>query len=132
MPAGLVDMHDRLENPVDFLIVHDDWFGKVVSAAALAGMFTVPPGISLAGKTGSMLSFIIAAMLFLVLFVFLPKFIRKGMKTDTDTIILLFGKNEQVKKVFWSVFIVPAGFVLAQLVDPATTQAILQLLSDTG
>jgi len=108
------------------------WFGEVVSAAALAGIFTVPLGISLAGKTGNLPSFTIAAMIFLLLFVFLPKLIRKGMKTDTDTIILLFGKNEQVKKVFWSVFIVLAGFVLAQVVDPQSAQAILQVLSGTG
>ncbi len=108
------------------------WFGEVASAAALAGAFTVPLGMSLAGKTGSLTAFTIAAMLFLLLFVFLPKLIRKGMHTDTDTIILVFGKNEQVKKVFWSVFIVLAGFVLAQVVDPQTAQAVLQLLTGTG
>lgn len=111
-----------------------DYFlsGEVASAAALAGAFTVPLGIFLAGKSGSLPAFIIAAMLFLLLFVFLPKLIRKGMNTDTDTIILLFGKNEKVKKVFWSVFIVLAGFVLAQVVDPGTAQAVLRLLTGTG
>jgi hypothetical protein len=108
------------------------WFGEVVSAAALAGAFTVPLGMSLTGKTGSLFSFTIAAMLFLLLFVFLPKLIRKAMMTDTDTIILLFGKNEQVKKVFWTVFIVLAGFVLAQVVDPATAQEIIRILTGTG
>jgi hypothetical protein len=34
--------------------------------------------------------------------------------------------------VFWSVFIVLAGFVLAQVVDPGTAQEILRLLSGTG
>jgi hypothetical protein len=111
---------------------HYFWFGEVLSAAALAGAFTVPLGMSLAGKTGSLPAFTIAAMLFLLLFVFLPKLIRKAMSTDTDTIILLFGKNEQVKKVFWSVFIVLAGFVLAQVIDPQSAQAILRLLSGTG
>jgi hypothetical protein len=71
-------------------------------------------------------------MLFLLLFVFLPKFIRQGMMTDTDRIIQLFGKNEQVKKVFWSVFIVLAGFVLAQVVDPVTAQQIVGILTGTG
>jgi hypothetical protein len=108
------------------------WFGEVASAAVLAGMFTVPLGMSLAGKGGSLPAFTIAAMLFLLLFVFLPKLIRKAMSTDTDTIIWLFGKNEQVKKVFWSVFIVLAGFVLAQVVDPGTAQAILRLLTGPG
>jgi hypothetical protein len=73
-----------------------------------------------------------AAMIFLLLFVFLPKVIREAMNTDTDTIILLIGNNEQVNKVFWSVFIILAGFVLAQTVDPQTAQAILQLLSGKG
>ena len=110
---------------------HYFWFGEVASAAALAGAITVPLGMFLAEKTGSLLSFTIAAMLFLLLFVFLPKLIRQGMITDTETIIRLFGKNEQVKKVFWSVFIVLAGFVLAQMVDPATAQQIVGILTGT-
>jgi len=108
---------------------HYFWFGEVVSAAMLAGAITVPLGRFLAEKTGCMLSFTIAAMLFLLLFVFLPKLIRQGMKTDTETILLLFGKNEQVKKVFWTVFIVLAGFVLAQVVDPDTVQQIVAILT---
>jgi hypothetical protein len=86
----------------------------------------------LAEKTGSMLSFTIAAMLFLLLFVFLPKLIQRGMMTDTETILTMFGKNEQVKKVFWSVFIVLAGFVLAQIVDPETAQVIIRLITGLG
>lgn len=108
------------------------WFGEVVSAAELAGMFTVPLGMSLAGKGGSLPAFTITAKLFLLLFVFLPKLIRKAVSTDTDTIIRLFGKNEQTKKVFWSVFTVLAGFVLAQVVDPGTAQAVLRLLTGPG
>ena len=111
---------------------HYFWFGEVASAAMLAGAVTVPVGMSLAEKTGSMLSFTIAAMLFLLLFVFLPKLIRQGMMADTDTILQLFGKNEQVKKVFWSVFIVLAGFVLAQVADPETAQQVVRILTGTG
>jgi hypothetical protein len=40
-----------------------------------------------------------------------------------------FGKNEQVKKVFWSVFIILAGLVLAEVVDPATAQKIAEILA---
>jgi len=43
------------------------------------------------------LAFIGAAVLFLPLFVFLPKLIQRGMKADTDAAIDAFGKNEQVK-----------------------------------
>ncbi len=108
---------------------HYFWFGEVASAAALAGAITVPLGMFLAEKTGSLLSFTIAAMLFLLLFVFLPKLIRQGMMTDTEMILEIFGRNEQVKKVFWSVFIVLAGFVLAQLVDPVTAQQIVDIIT---
>ena len=34
-----------------------------------------------------------------------------------------FGKNEQVKKVFWTLFVAMAGLVLAQVVDPVTGSA---------
>jgi hypothetical protein len=108
---------------------HYFWFGEVAAAAGLAGGITVPLGMFLAEKTGNLLSFTIAAMLFLLLFVFLPKLIRLGMMTDTETILTIFGKNEQVKKVFWSVFIVLAGFVLAQLVDPVTAQQIVGIIT---
>lgn len=50
-------------------------------------------------------------------------------EADTDTVIDAFGKNEQVKKVFWTVFIVLAGFVLAQVVDPDTAQQIVAILT---
>ena len=108
------------------------WFGEVASAAALAGTFTVPAGMFLAEKSGSLLSFTIAAMIFLLLFIFLPKLIRQAVKTDTETILSLFGKNEQFGKVFWTVFIALAGLVLAQVVDPATAQEILRLLTGMG
>jgi len=111
---------------------HYFWFGEVVSATALAGAFTVPLGMYVTAKSGSLLSFTNAAKIFLLLFIFLPKLIRKGMSTDTDTIIRLFGKNEQVNKVFWSVFIVLAVFILAQVVNPATAQEILRLLTGMG
>jgi len=108
------------------------WFGEVASAAALAGVFTVPLGMSLAGRTGSLLSFIIAAMIFLLLFIFLPRLIRQAMKTDTETILNLFGKNEQFRKVFWTVFIALAGLIVAQVVDPVTAQEILRLITGMG
>jgi hypothetical protein len=36
--------------------------------------------------------------------------------------IEMFGKNEQVKKVFWTLFVAMAGLVMAQVVDPVTAQ----------
>jgi len=40
-----------------------------------------------------------------------------------------FGRNEQTKKVFWTLFIATAGLVLAQVVDPAAAQEIAQILA---
>ena len=70
----------------------------------LAGVFAVPAGIFLAGRAENTLAFIGAAALFLPLFVFLPK-LKQAMKVDTDVVVGAFGKNEQVKRVFWTLFV---------------------------
>ncbi|AGB02243.1 hypothetical protein [Methanoregula formicica] len=101
---------------------HYFWFGEVGMAAMLAGVFAVPLGFFMAGRTDTSLAFIGAAVLFLPLFVFLPKLIQRAMKADTDSAIEAFGKNEQVKKVFWTLFISMAGQILAQVLDPVTAQ----------
>jgi hypothetical protein len=62
-------------------------------------------------------------------FVFLPKLIRYAMKAETDAILGQFGKNEQTRKVFWVLFIATAGLVLAQVVDPQTSQEIAQVFA---
>jgi hypothetical protein len=54
------------------------------------------------------------------------------MKADTDTVLDAFGKNEQTRKVFWSVFIALAGLVMARVVDPVTTQTILAAITGAG
>ena len=77
---------------------HYFWFGEVGMAAMLAGVFAVPAGIFLAGRTEITLAFISAAVLFLPCFVFLPKIMHQAMKTDADAVIEAFGKNEQVKE----------------------------------
>jgi len=101
-------------------------------AAILAGVFAVPLGIFMAGRTEISLPFIGAAVLFLPLFVFLPKLIQRAMKADTAAAIEAFGKNEQVKKVFWTFFISMAGLVLARVLDPATAQQIVGLITGIG
>jgi hypothetical protein len=108
---------------------HYFWFGEVEMAAMLAGTFAAPVGIFLAGRTDMSLAFIGAAVLFLPLFVFLPKLIQRAMKADTDAAIEAFGKNEQVKKVFWTFFISMAGLVLARVVDPVIAQQIVGLIT---
>jgi hypothetical protein len=78
------------------------------------------------------LAFIGAAVLFLPLFVFLPKIIRLAMKADTGAAIELFGKNELVKRVFWAAFVAVAGIILAKILDPVTAQQIVRTITGTG
>jgi hypothetical protein len=40
-----------------------------------------------------------------------------------------FGKNEQVKRVFWTFFIGMAGLVLARVMDPVTAQRIVGMIT---
>ena len=68
-------------------------------------------------------------MQFLPLFVFLPELIQPGMKADTDAVIVAFGKNEQIKKVFWTLFVAMAGLVLARVVDPVTAQQVVGIIT---
>jgi hypothetical protein len=98
-------------------------------AGVLAGIIAVPAGFWFAGRTEISLAFIAAAVLFLPLFVFLPKLIQRGMKADTNAAIDALGKNEQVKKVFWALFVAMAGLLLARVVDPATAQQIVNIFT---
>jgi hypothetical protein len=111
---------------------HYFWFGEVGMAAILAGVFAVPLGIFMAGRTEISLAFIGAAVLFLPLFVFLPKLIQRAMKADADAVIEAFGKNEQVKKVFWTLFISMAGLVLAQVLDPGMAEQVVGMITGMG
>jgi hypothetical protein len=111
---------------------HYFWFGEVGMAAMLAGVFAVPAGIFLAGRAEITLAFITTAVLFLPLFVFLPKVMHQAMKTDADAAIEAFGKNEQVKRVFWTLFIAMAGLVLARVVDPVTAQQVVGIMTGMG
>nr|WP_319376578.1 hypothetical protein [uncultured Methanoregula sp.] len=108
---------------------HYFWFGEVAMASMLAGVFAVPVGIFLAGRTEITLAFVGAAILFLPLFVFLPKLIRNAMKADADAVIEAFGKNEHVKKVFWAVFVAMAGMMLARVLDPVTAQQVAGMIA---
>jgi len=54
------------------------------------------------------------------------------MVSDTDAVIDAFGKNEQVKKVFWTVFIGMTGLVMARVVDPVTAQQVVGIITGMG
>jgi hypothetical protein len=107
------------------------WFsvGEVTMASILAGSIAVPAGCWFAGITGLPLAVIGGAVIFLPLFVFLPRLIRSAMKADTDAVLDAFGKNGQVQKVFWTFFLATAGLVLAQVVDPAAAGEIVGMLA---
>ena len=107
------------------------WFsvGEVTMASILAGSIAVPAGFWFATRTEPSLAVIGGAVLFLPLFVFLPRLIRSAMKVDTDAVLEAFGKNEQVRKVFWTFFIATAGLVLAQVVDPAAAEKIVGMIA---
>jgi len=111
---------------------HYFWFGEVGMASMLAGVFAVPVGIFLAGREEITLAFVGAAVLFLPLFVFLPKILQQAMKADADAAIEAFGKNEQVKRVFWTLFVVMAGLVLTRVVDPVTAQQVVGVIISSG
>ena len=108
---------------------HYFWFGEAGMAAILAGAFAVPLGVFLAGRAEITLAFTGAAMVFLPLFIFLPKLVQWAMKADTGAAIDAFGRNEHVRKVFWALFLSLAGLVLARVVDPATAQQVLGVLA---
>ncbi len=111
---------------------HYFWFGEVGMAAIMAGTFAVPLGVFLGGRAEITLAFIGAAVLFLPFFVFLPKIIQYGMKANTEAALEAFGKNEQVKKVFWALFIAMAGLVVTRVVEPVTAQQIIGIITGNG
>ena len=56
---------------------HYFWFGEVAMAAVLAGIIAFPLGLWLARQADPAVAFTGAALLFLILFVFLPKIVRR-------------------------------------------------------
>jgi hypothetical protein len=125
-PAGLTN-DEKVQDLAEFRT----WFcfGETSMAALLAANIAVPAGFWFAGITALPLAFIGTAVLFLPLFVFLPRLIRYAMKADTDAVLDAFGKNEQTRKVFWALFTATAGLVLAQVVDPGTAQSIAGMIA---
>jgi F0F1-type ATP synthase assembly protein I len=108
---------------------HYFWFGEVGMAAILAGLIAVPAGFYLAGRVDASLAVIGAAVIFLPLFVFIPKVIRYWKNVDSDAVIEAFGKNEQVKKVFWTVFLGMASVVLVQIAGPEMAQHVIETIT---
>ena len=111
---------------------HYFWLGEVGMSAMLAGVFAIPAGIYLAGRTGIALAFILAMIVFMPLFVFLPKLIQRGMQADADAVIEAFGKNEQVMKVIWALAITIVGLVITKVLDPGMAQQVIGVMMTGG
>jgi hypothetical protein len=125
-PAGLTN-EEKVQDMAEFRT----WFcfGETSMAALLAANISIPAFFWFAGITALPLAFIGTAVVFLPLFVFLPRLIRYAMKADTDAVLDAFGKNEQTRKVFWALFTATAGLVLAQVVDPAIANQIVGIIT---
>jgi len=108
---------------------HYFWFGEVGMAAILAGIFAVPAGFWIAGRVDTSLAVIGAAVVFLPLFVFIPKIFRYWRKADTDAVLEAFGKNEQVKKVFWTVFAAMASLLMVHIAGPESAQQVIGIIT---
>jgi hypothetical protein len=83
-PADLTN-EEKAQDPAEFRT----WFcvGETCMAALLAGNIAVPAGFWFAGIAALPLAVIGAAVLFLPLFVFLPRLIRSSVKSDTDAVL---------------------------------------------
>jgi hypothetical protein len=125
-PAVMTN-EEKAQDPAEYRT----WFcfGETCMAALLAGNIAVPAGFWFAGITALPLAFIGASVLFLPLFIFLPKLIRQAMKVDTDAVLEAFGRNEQTRKVFWALFVATAGLVLAEVFDPAAAEQIVEMIT---
>ena len=119
----------EIERPTCTEKRHYFWFEEVGMASILAGLFAVPLGIYLVTRAEISLAFIGAAVLFLPLFVFLPKLMQRAVRADASAVIDAFGKNEQIKKVFWTLFMALAGLVLAEVLDPVTAQQVIGIIA---
>jgi hypothetical protein len=65
-------------------------------------------------------------------FFFRSKLIKQGINADPNAVIDAFRKNEQVKKVFWTLFMAMAGLMMAQVIDPLTAQQVVGKITRMG
>ena len=95
-------------------------------------MFAVPAGIYLAGRTRIALAFIMAMIVFMPLFVFLPKLIQRGMQVDAQAVVEAFGKNEHVMRVCWMVSIAIARLAITKALDPGVAQEVVGVITSAA
>jgi hypothetical protein len=109
-----------------------EWRAERASIRLASEYGTVPAGFVLLDGASPARAFTGAALIFLLLFVFLPKIIRYAMKADTETIFIAFGKNEQVKKCVLEHLRRARRMVLAGTIDPAIVQTIVEAILPEG
>ena len=68
-------------------------------------------------------------IVFMSLFVFLPKLIQRGMQADAKAVVDAFGKNEQVVKVIWALVIAITGLMITKVLDPGMAQQVVGVLA---
>jgi len=90
----------------------------------MAAVLAVPAGCYPASKTGIALAFILAMIVFMYLFVFLPKPIPRGMLADAPAVVEAFGKNEQVMNVIWALVVAMTGLAITNVLDPRAQQVV--------
>ncbi len=57
---------------------------------------------------------------------------QQAMKTDADAVIYAFGKNEHVKKVFWTVFVAMTAGDMARVRNQVTAQQVVGIITGMG
>ena len=110
---------------------HYFWFGEVEMAAILAALHGPRSGSTWRAGPNEPCIYWRCGPIPAILRV-PAELIQRAMKADTDAAIEAFGKNEQVKKVFWTFFIGMAGLVLARVVEPVIAQQIVGLITGLG
>jgi hypothetical protein len=108
------------------------WLGEVLMASVLAGIMAVPAGMYFTTLTEAPLAIIGAAVVFLPLYVFIPKLMREAREVDAGAVLEIIGKNEHAKSVFWALFLGLTGLVLARIADPVTAQKVIGMLVGAG
>jgi hypothetical protein len=111
---------------------HYFWFGEVMMASNLAGALQFLLGSGLRERPRSPWHLLGLRYCSYLSSSLCLKLVQCAMKADADAVIDAFGKNEQVKKVFWSLFVAMAGLVPARVVDPVTAQQVVGQIAGMG
>jgi len=71
-------------------------------------------------------------IVFMLLFVFLPKLIQQGMQADAQAVVDAFGMNEHVMRVCWALSMALIGLVITKVLDPCMAQQVVGVMTTGG